>query len=85
MFSVGPILRFRPDLGLSDIEGFWVHFSGVGWAGIGWVGRILLDSEFRAGCFWPKTRFSSFVGYGGYVSMRPKTFPSSAYFGFADL
>ena len=40
MFSVGSILGFRPDFGLSEICGFGVHFGGVGWAGMGWVGWI---------------------------------------------
>ena len=51
MFSIGPILGFRPDFGLSEIYRFGIHFGGVGWAGMGWVGRILLDFEFWAAVF----------------------------------
>ena len=63
---------------------FWG--SGLGWAGLGWLDWLDL-ARFRdlGGCFRPKTGFSSFVGYGGYVFMRPKAFPSSAYFRLADL
>ena len=57
--------------------------SGLGWDGLGWLD--LARFRVSGGCFRPKTGFSSFVGYGGYVFMRPKAFPSSAYFGFADL
>ena len=85
MFSVSPILGFRPDFGLSEIYGILGTFlrSRLGWAGLGWLD--LARFRVSGGCFRPKTGFSSFVGYGGYVFMRPKAFPSSAYFGFADL
>ena len=80
MFSVGPILGFQPDFGLSEIYGFWVHFGGVGWAGMGWVGLDLARFRVSGGCFRLKTGFSSFVGHGGYVFMRPKAFPSAGLF-----
>ena len=55
----------------------------MGWDGLGWLD--LARFRVSGGCFRRKTGFSLFVGYGGYVFMRPKAFPSSACFGFADL
>ena len=82
MFSVGPILGFRPDFGPSEICGFWGTFwrSGLGWDGLGWLD--LARFRVSGGCFRPKTGFSSFVGtfLGG-----RKLILRWVYFGFGDL
>ena len=85
MFSVGPILGFRPDFGLSEIYGFWVHFGGVGWAWLGWVGWILLDSELRAAFFGRRLVFRGLWATAGALLGGRKLLFRRVYFGFADL
>ena len=85
MFSVGPILGFRPDFVLSEIYGFWIHFGGVGWAGMGWVGRILLDFEFWAAVFGRRLVFRRLWATAGMFLCGRKLFLRWVNFGFADL
>ena len=74
MFSVGLILGFPLDFGLSEIYGFWIHFGGVGSAAMGWVGPILLDFEFWAAVFGRRLVFRRLWATAGTFSCGRKLF-----------